>query len=163
MFKVLFVCTGNICRSPTAHGVLRHRLKELALDTRVFADSAAMKSYHIGDPPDFRSMDRAAARGYDLSDLRARRIETDDFHDFSLILAMDKGHFRGLKAVRPKESRADIRLFMDFAPQLNIKQVPDPYYGGQDDFEHVLDLVEAGVDGLINTLKQEYLYLDDSR
>lgn len=141
-YKILFVCTGNICRSPTAEGVLRHRLAREGLAGTVFTDSCGMHGYHQGDPPDPRSIATAFKRGYDLQPLRARKIVKKDFENFDLLLAMDSGHFDELTDMTPAESRAEIRMFIDH-------DVPDPWYGPQKGFEHVLDLIESGVDVLI--------------
>lgn len=142
MIGVLFVCTGNICRSPTAEGLFRHALAQAGLAERIVADSAGTHDYHIGAPPDPRSIEAAARRGIDLSGLRARRIEPADFERFTYVLAMDRGHHRILSRLAPRSRRGRLRLYLDFAPQLGLKDVPDPYYGDGDGFEHVLDLVE---------------------
>ena len=136
--KILFVCLGNICRSPTAEGVLRH-LGSLEVD------SAGTVGYHIGAAPDPRSRRIALARGIDLSGLRARQVGGRDFDRFDLILAMDRNNLADLKKIRPTESKAELRLFLEFAPHLNLRDVPDPYHGQDRDFERVLDLCfEAG-------------------
>lgn len=140
--KLLFVCTGNICRSPTAEGVLRHKLAQAGLAEAVFVDSCGMHGYHQGDPPDPRSVATAFRRGYDLSPLRARKIVKKDFETFDLMLAMDQGHFDDLMEMCPAESHAQIRMFIR-------SDVPDPWYGPQKGFEHVLDLIESGADDLI--------------
>lgn len=134
--RVLVVCLGNICRSPTAEAVLRQHLAEAGLAGRVQVDSAGTGGWHAGDPPDARSQRHALRRGYDLSALRARRVREDDFHRFDLILAMDEDNLADLHRLRPDDARAELRLFAD-AP------VPDPYAGGPPGFERVLDLVEA--------------------
>jgi protein-tyrosine phosphatase len=136
--KILFVCLGNICRSPTAEGVLRH------LST-LDVDSAGTAGYHAGDPPDPRAQRAARARGIDLSGLRARQIHARDFDRFDLILAMDRANLSALETIRPSAARARLGLFLEFAPHLGIREVPDPYYGTDEDFERVLDLCfEAG-------------------
>lgn len=157
MYRVLFVCSGNICRSPTAEGVMRHRLNEEGLTDRISHDSCGMHGYHQGEPPDTRSLQAALERGYDFSDLRARRIEQDDFREFDLLLAMDEGHFRQMEAMRPKDATASIEMFLDYAPQASVREVPDPYYGGRRGFDFVLDLIENGVDGLIGAIRAERL------
>ena len=139
--KILFVCTGNICRSPTAEGVFRHMVTDAGLGNAITADSAGTHGYHVGDPPDPRSSAAAAARGFDLSTLRARKVTTTDFHEFDLILAMDRGHFAHLAAMQPKTARAEVKLFLDFHPARG-KDVPDPYYGGPEGFNDVLDMIE---------------------
>lgn len=143
MVKVLFVCTGNICRSPTAHGVFRHRAA--ARDVEVFCDSAGTHAYHVGEPPDVRSTRAAATRGYDLSDLRARKVTYDDFEEFDHILCMDNGHKLILERVAPKEHLHKIKMFDD-------RDVADPYYGGEDGFERVLDQIEDACDRWLSKL-----------
>jgi protein-tyrosine phosphatase len=144
--RILFVCTGNICRSPTAEGVLRHlgRLENLALHI----ESAGLGDWHIGEPPDDRSQLHARKRGYDLSAQRARQVKARDFEDFDMILAMDRGHLRALQKMAPAQHHAKIRLFVADS------DVPDPYYGGGEGFEVVLDLVEAQCRRLLQELKQ---------
>jgi len=134
--RVLVVCLGNICRSPTAEAVLRHHLHLAGLADRVQVDSAGTGGWHVGSPPDLRSQRHALQRGYDLSNLRARRVQDDDFHDFDVILAMDDDNLADLQRLRPDPCRAELRLFAD-------RPVPDPYAGGPQGFEQVLDLVEA--------------------
>lgn len=153
--KVLFVCTGNICRSPTAEGVFRHMVEEAGLGQRVAADSAGTHNYHEGDPPDARSCQAAAVRGFDLSSLRARKVIARDFHDFDLILAMDQGHFAHLAAMKPKDARAELRLYLDFHPNSRTKDVPDPYYGGPEGFARVLDMIEETSAALLNHVRRK--------
>ncbi len=156
--KVLFVCTGNICRSPTAEGVLRHKLMEAGLDGRVSVDSAGMIDYHVGNPPDRRAMQRAARRGYDLKDLRARQIRHADFETFDLLLGMDRGHFRQLARLCPPQFADRVKLFLEYAAVAGLPaEVPDPYYGGQGDYDYALDLIEPGVEGLIAALERDFL------
>lgn len=156
--SVLIVCTGNICRSPTAEGVLRHKLEQHDLGQRVRVESAGLGDWHVGDSPDPRAIDRASLRGYDLSPLRARQFRIRDHHDFDLILAMDRGHLAAMERNRPAAARSRVHLFLDFAPKAIVsREVPDPYYGGLADYDHALDLIEPGVDGLIAALKQTYL------
>jgi protein-tyrosine phosphatase len=152
-YRVLFVCTGNICRSPTAEGAFRLTVSEAGLDPHIEIDSAGTSSYHIGDCPDARSIAAAAARGIDIRALKARRITEQDFHDFDLILAMDRGHLNHLRAMRREEHKAEVRLFLDYHNDQRHRDVPDPYYGGATDFEHVLDLVEAASKGLLTALR----------
>src|SRR5947209_5968529 len=130
--KILFVCTGNICRSPTAEGVFRHLAAAAGLSDRVQVDSAGTHGYHVGEAPDARSCAAAAARGVDLSQLRARRVHLDDFETFDMILAMDREHLSRLEALRPNGARAEVELFLDFHPKHKGADVPDPYYGAQD-------------------------------
>ncbi len=150
--KVLFVCTGNICRSPTAEGVFVHRAAKRGLADDIAADSAGTSSEEHGNPPDARARRAAQIRGYTLADRRARRIAATDFEEFDLILAMDRGHLARLERIAPDHARDRVRLFMDFADDGLPRDVPDPWYGGTDDFEHALDLIEAGVDGLLDSL-----------
>ena len=151
--KVLFVCLGNICRSPTAEGVLRHLLASEAPQLKVEIDSAGTGNYHAGEPPDQRSQRAAKRRGIDLSGLRARQAVAEDFARFDRILAMDNENLRALEALRPKTSKAELRLFLDYAEHAGSREVPDPYGGDRDDFERVLDLITLGARGLIADLK----------
>ena len=151
---VLFVCTGNICRSPTAHGAFRHAVRAAGMDALVTVDSAGTHGYHIGDPPDPRSVAAARARGVMIDDLRARKMVKEDAGRFDLILAMDRGHLSHIHRVIPPGSRAKASLFLDFAPEAAWREVPDPYYGGAADFELVLDLVEQGVRGLLTHVQR---------
>ena len=153
MIKVLFVCTGNICRSPTAEGVFRHLVEAEGLAHALHADSAGTHGYHIGEAPDPRSIAAAKARGFDLSALRARRVQRDDFQAFDFILAMDREHVAHLQAMRPNDARAEVKLFLDYYPGGTLQDVPDPYYGDRPGFDHVLDLVEETSRALINSLK----------
>ena len=142
--SILFVCTGNICRSPTAEGVLRNLGKREGLELHV--ESAGIGDWHIGQPPDERSQHHAKNRGYDLSEQRARQVRAADFERFDMILAMDRGHLRALQQLAPARHHAKIRLFVEG------RDVPDPYYGGPDGFENVLDLVEAQCRRLLQEL-----------
>ena len=153
MRSVLFVCTGNICRSPTAEAVFRRLVRDAGLDGRFTTDSAGTHDYHTGEPPDARACRHATRRGYDLSMLRARRVEDEDFSRFDLIIAMDRGHLRMLQRECPEEHRHKLHLFMHFAPRLGADDVPDPYYGGPEHFEAVLDMVEAAAAGLLDHLR----------
>lgn len=150
--KVLFVCTGNICRSPTAEGIFRHRIEALGLAGRIIADSAGISSEESGNPPDPRACRAARACGYVLPQRYARRIRKTDFEQFDLILAMDRGHQAALLRLAPPGRRDRVRLFLDYAPALGLRDVPDPWYGDAQHFDHALDLIEAGVDGLIAAL-----------
>ena len=148
------VCLGNICRSPTAEGVLSHVLKREAPMLKVAVDSAGTAGYHIGAPPDARSQRHALLRGIDLSGLRARQLAVEDFRKFDLILAMDRANLADINARRPRGATARQQLFMEYAPELGEPEVPDPYYGGEGDFERVLDLTDAAARGLIRALQQ---------
>jgi protein-tyrosine phosphatase len=151
--SVLFVCLGNICRSPTAAGVFRHLLKLAAPQLQVEVDSAGTADYHVGDPPDPRSQRAALRRGIDLSAARARQVTIGDFARFDLILAMDRDNLRALEAMRPKDSRARVQLFLEYAPELRRLDVPDPYYRDASGFEEVLDLAAAASRGLVAALQ----------
>jgi len=153
--KVLFVCTGNICRSPTAEGVFRHLLAAENLHRHVAVDSAGTHTYHIGKPPDERSIAAAARRGYDLTDLRARKITANDFVEFDYILAMDREHLSILERNAPAQHRPKIAMFLDFSDQHRGGEVPDPFYGGEQGFEFVLDMIEDASEGLLETLKRQ--------
>lgn len=154
-FRVLMVCMGNICRSPTAEGVLRQRLDAAGLAERIAVDSAGTYGGHVGDAPDPRAQRHAARRGYDLSRQRARQVRPEDFERFGLVLAMDEDNLAALERVRPS-GVGDVRLLMSFAGSGNLpRAVPDPYYGGPEGFEHVLDLVEAACDGLVEHLRRQ--------
>lgn len=150
-FRILCVCTGNICRSPTAEAVLRQRFDAAGLDVAI--DSAGTHGYHIGSSPDRRSQQTGKSRGYDFSGQRARQVEAADFDRFDLILAMDQGHFDSLIRQKLDNSRAEIALMLSFLPPDHDfgtgLDVPDPYYGSEGGFEHVLDLIEAAADGLV--------------
>ena len=142
--KILFVCLGNICRSPTVEGVARQLAQTEFPGLAMQFDSAGTASYHIGDAPDPRTQAAARLRGYDLSELRARQLSVADFGHFDLLLAMDEDNLEEMRTLAPAKSRDRARLFLDYAPQLNLRAVPDPYYGGPEGFETVLDLAEHG-------------------
>jgi len=152
-FSILFVCLGNICRSPTAEGVLRQMLAAEAPHLQVDMDSAGTADYHIGSAPDLRSQRAAMRRGIDLSGLRARQVAPNDFERFDLILAMDRQNLRALEALRPRQSKARLKLFMEYAGRPDCLELPDPYYGDAADFELVLDLAAAASRGLIAALQ----------
>ncbi|MHA7815195.1 MAG: low molecular weight protein-tyrosine-phosphatase [Pseudohaliea sp.] len=149
---VLFVCLGNICRSPTADAVFREQVARAGLAGRVRIDSCGTAGYHVGEPPDARATAAAARRGYDLSPLRARQFAPVDFERFDYILAMDESNLAHLEALRPAEYRGRLDLFLALAPALGRREVPDPYYGGERGFEEVLDLVEGAGEALLAEL-----------
>ncbi len=153
--RVLFVCTGNICRSPTAEGVFRAFVARAGLADRIEVDSAGTHGYHIGEPPDARAIAHAKRRGYDLSALRARRVAPADFERFDLVLACDRGHHGLLRRLADKAQHGRIAMFLDYAPELGIEEIPDPYYGDPRDFEHVLDIVERASQGLLAALQRK--------
>jgi len=151
---VLFVCMGNICRSPTAQGVFEHLLEEARLREHINVDSAGTHAYHIGEKPDKRATQAAAGRGIDLSRQRARRVEAADFARFDYVLAMDSSNLEDLIAICPQQHRDKIQLFLEFAEDLSQREVPDPYYGGDQGFERVLDLIEMGARALLEDARQ---------
>jgi len=152
---ILFVCMGNICRSPTAEGVFRQRAEQAGLGHSVHIDSAGTHGYHIGNPPDPRSTEFAAKRGVDLSPQRSRKVHAKDFEEFDHVLAMDADNLALLNDACPPHLRHKLGLFMQFAPHAGSDVVPDPYYGGADGFDRVLDYIEHASDGLIEVLKNQ--------
>ena len=152
-YRVLMVCMGNICRSPTAEGVLAHRAALAGLGDWLQVDSAGTHDYHVGAPPDGRAQVHALRRGVDLSGQRARQLTARDFQDFDLVLVMDDRNERAARALCPAADRAKLRRLTDFCRQHSMGEVPDPYYGGDAGFERVLDLIEDACDGLIAALK----------
>lgn len=154
-YRVLCVCLGNICRSPTAEGVLVEVLARAGLDARVEVDSAGTSAAHVGEPVDARSARAAQARGYSLAS-RARQVVPGDFHRFDLIVAMDRSNLRALEQLRPEAARARLALFRDFDPRAEAgAEVPDPYYGGPSGFDEVLDMCERAAEGLLEHLRVE--------
>ena len=150
--RVLMVCMGNICRSPTAHGVLTQRVADAGLGDRIVVDSAGTHDYHVGRPPDERAQQHAARRGYDLSAQRARQLKAQDFDDFDLVLVMDDANQHAARALCPPGQRHKLRRLTDFCTRHRASEVPDPYYGGAAGFEAVLDLVEDACDGVLAAL-----------
>jgi len=157
MVKVLFVCLGNICRSPTAEGVFRSLVERQGLAGDISVDSAGTGAWHVGDPPDPRAQASAEVRGYDLSGQRARKIHGDDFSRFDYIIAMDRSNHTDLTSMAPPAGRERIHMFLAFAPETGVREVPDPYYGAGDGFATVLDLVEAASQGLLDDIRQNHL------
>jgi protein-tyrosine phosphatase len=156
MVKVLFVCMGNICRSPTAETVFRHYVEQVGLTEQFHIDSAGTHDYHIGDPPDARTQRAAKQRGYDMSNLRGRQVEATDFMRFDYVLAMDEANLDILRRLRPHDARSHLGLFLEFAQHHAEREVPDPYYGGSDGFERVLDMVEDASNGLLLHVRQRH-------
>jgi len=152
MTSVLFVCLGNICRSPTAEGVLRAIAARESSALKLQVDSAGTADYHVGEPPDRRTVAAARRRGYDLAGLRARQVRREDFARFDYVLAMDRANLAELESLRPEGATAKLGLFLEFAPEAPVLDVPDPYYGGIEDFEIVLDLCETAARGLLARL-----------
>jgi protein-tyrosine phosphatase len=152
--KVLFVCMGNICRSPTAEGVFTKLVKDHNLEAHFAIDSAGTHAYHVGNEPDLRSQAAARERGIELSNLRARQVINGDFEDFDFLLAMDDENYSILVKACPAQYKTKIKYFLDYAPHLNERQVPDPYYGGQYGFERVLDMIEEASAGFLKNLQE---------
>lgn len=150
--SVLFVCLGNICRSPTAHGVFESMVRARGLEKTIEVDSCGTGDWHIGHPPDRRATAEAAARGYDLGHLRARQVSVADFDRFDYILAMDRQNLADLEAMRPAHFSGHLGLFLPFARRGQYDEVPDPYYGGDEGFSQVLDMVEAASAGLLEEI-----------
>jgi protein-tyrosine phosphatase len=151
--SVLFVCMGNICRSPTAEGVFRHMVREAGLDDVVHTDSAGTHAYHAGEKPDRRAREAAARRGYSLEGIRARRVSDLDYEGFDFIVAMDEDNLMILRGAAEQPHHEKIRLFLEFSPAAALREVPDPYYGGAGGFEKVLDLVEDASRGLLDAVR----------
>ena len=154
--KVLFVCMGNICRSPTAQGVFEQLVETHGLSELVLVDSAGTHAYHVGEQPDQRAAQAASRRGIDMSRQRARRVSEADFDEFDLVVAMDRANYEDLGEVCPPGHQSKLRLFLEFAPDVAEQEVPDPYYGGPGGFERVLDLVETAAVGLLADIRQQY-------
>jgi protein-tyrosine phosphatase len=152
--RVLFCCMGNICRSPTAHGVFEGLVAREGLSDRIEVDSAGTHAYHVGNPPDLRAQETALRRGFDLSAQRARKAMARDFERFDYVLAMDRDNYRELAAICPPGLEGKLNLFMDFAPSHELREVPDPYYGGPQGFERVFDMVEEASLGLLERIRQ---------
>lgn len=153
MVKVLFVCLGNICRSPTAEGVFRKHVTDAGLHEHIHIDSAGTHAYHVGEPPDSRAQETAARRGIDLSGLRGRRATAQDLDEFDYVLAMDNENLHNLLAIAEERHRQRIKLFLEFAKDLEVQEVPDPYYGGPSGFDRVLDMIEEASEGLLADIK----------
>jgi protein-tyrosine phosphatase len=150
--RLLFVCLGNICRSPMAEGVFRHTAEEAGLADRFELDSAGLGDWHVGQAPDARAQAAALRRGLDISSQAARQVAPQDFLRFDLLLAMDQSNLAALNRMAPKDQAYKVRQFLDFAPQLGVSDVPDPFFGGREGFDEALDLIEAASQGLLADL-----------
>ncbi len=155
VYRVLLVCMGNICRSPTAEGILRHCIKINGLSDKVEVDSAGTHGYHVGEPPDPRTQRAALSRGYNLSQMRARRVAPQDLEYFDLVLAMDKTNLDNLRRMAPADKHDRIKLFMDYSENFDDDEVPDPFYGLGHGFDLVIDMVEDAAKGLTDELKKK--------
>ena len=154
--SILFVCMGNICRSPTAEGVFRHLVQQEGHAGWITTDSAGTHAYHIDEQPDHRAQQTALSRGIDLSDLRARKAITNDFHEFDYVLAMDDDNYQLLENICPVGLENKLSLFLNFSKEYSETQVPDPYYGGNRGFDHVFDLVESASRGLLDDILKRF-------
>ncbi len=155
MIKILFVCTGNICRSPTAEVVLRELANRADTPPPIHVESAGTHDYHIGEPADGRAIATAQDHGFDLTEHRARLVAAQDYQDFDYIIALDRGHLRILKRQCPPHLSTRIELFMDFAPDRPEDEVPDPYYGDRTDYERSFELIEAASQGLLTNIRRK--------
>lgn len=153
---VVFICMGNICRSPTAEAVFRHYVEEAGLGACIHIDSAGTHDYHVGDAPDLRAQRAARQRGYDMGKLRGRQVEVGDFRRFDYVLAMDEANLSILERLRPHDVQTHLGLFLEFAGRHEERGVPDPYYGGADGFERVLDMVEDAAGGLLQHIRRQH-------
>lgn len=152
--SVLFVCLGNICRSPTAEAVFRERVIAAGLEQKIRIDSAGTGDWHIGRAPDPRTRDAAARRGYPMDSMRARQVSPQDFYEFDVVLAMDNANLADLQAMQPADVTVTLGRFLDYSHEASTREVPDPYYGGEDGFDRVLDLIEGGAEGLLDALRE---------
>ncbi|NOR41106.1 MAG: low molecular weight phosphotyrosine protein phosphatase [Gammaproteobacteria bacterium] len=155
MVNILFVCMGNICRSPTAQGVFEFLVENEKLSDRIRIESAGTHAYHIGEKPDERASAAAMKRGVDLSTQKARRVTAEDFEEFDYVLAMDRSNYEDLEGICPPEHLPKLHLFLEFSPDLGVIEVPDPYYGGATGFERVLDLIEQAAEALLADIRQQ--------
>ena len=155
--NVMFVCLGNICRSPTAHGLFAARVQEAGLQNRILVSSAGTGGWHVGSPPDARSVQAARQRGIDLSHLRARQVKASDFAEQDYILAMDRQNLADLRSLKPAHYSGSLDLFLTFGDSPHHVEVPDPYYGGEEGFRLVLDLIDAASDGLLEHIRRTHL------
>jgi len=154
--KVLFVCMGNICRSPSAEGVFRKLVDNLELQADIEIDSAGTHSYHVGEPPDQRAQATALSRDIDLSDLRGRKFIPEDFKKFDYVLAMDQSNYQDMQAQNPGNGKAQLSLFLEFSRKHSEKEVPDPYYGGNQGFENVFNMIQDASEGLLQHIRKNH-------
>ena len=152
LFRVLFVCTGNICRSPSAHGIFRHLVRSAGLEHRIEADSAGLAVFPVGEPPNRHSIAAAYKRGYAIADLRSQHLKVHNLKNYNMILAMDYSHLQALSHMASPDIAMRIQLFLDYAPQVEVREIPDPYGRTTDRFDWVLTLIEAGVHGLLQEI-----------
>ena len=157
--RILFICLGNICRSPSAEGVFRHLVSEAGLSDHIDTDSAGTGPWHAGNPPDRRAQDAARARGFDISHLRARQVQSDDFHAFDFLVAMDKDNHQDLISMSPQDLHHKISLLLDHSGGPRGKDVPDPYYGDLSGFHDMMDLIETGAKGLLEHIRETHLFV----
>jgi len=153
--KVLFICMGNICRSPTAHGVFAHLVAEARLSRAIEIDSAGTHAYHVGEPPDHRAQETALQRGYDLGEIRARKVQAFDCEFYDYLIVMDEENLMDVRALCSTDCHEKVQLFLSYAENASVNEVPDPYYGGSKGFDRVLDLVEAASAGLLEDIRQK--------
>jgi len=161
--SILFVCLGNICRSPMAEGLFRQIVTDAGMGERYRIDSAGTGSWHVGRPPDLRAQQALGLRGIDISSLRARQITRDDFNGFDLILAMDRSNHNRLMDIAPDVYEPNVRLLMKYAPEMGICEIPDPFFGGPEGFDYVVNLIEVASRGLLASLMKEHATLADAR
>ncbi|GKT11182.1 MAG: protein-tyrosine phosphatase [Thiomicrorhabdus sp.] len=155
--SVLFVCLGNICRSPTAHGIFRNMVREAGLEAEIEIDSAGTAAFHIGKSPDERSTLVAKQRGIEMADLRARQVDLGDFYQYDYVLAMDESNYANLKDIALPEHYDRLQMFLNYTSEFPETEVPDPYYGGAKGFDHVFDLVSSASEGLLKHIKKNHL------
>jgi len=153
MINILFVCMGNICRSPSAEGFFARALQQSPFKEQVSIDSAGTHSYHVGHAPDERAVDTAAQFGVDISRLRARKVAPADFYDYDLIVVMDRDNLAALQAIAPADATASLKMMMEYHPQGQPEEVPDPYYGGLDGFKYMCDLLDSSTSGLLKEVE----------
>jgi protein-tyrosine phosphatase len=154
MINILFVCMGNICRSPSAEGFFAHALKQSSYSEQISIDSAGTHGYHVGHGPDPRAVDTAGNFDVDIGHLRSRKVSTSDFHNYDLIVAMDRSNFEDLQRIQPQDSTAGLKMMMEYHPEGHPDEVPDPYYGGMDGFTYMCELLESATAGLLKDVEE---------